>query len=140
MTHQPSKSNEKCLVQLPTFNDDGTEKDIDYWVFCLKDKPCPIHDTQPSKSNEEIAHEIANSGAHVDLTDSIVIEANIETALEAKDRERERAVAAERESLIKAIKLLKSKFDHPSVYTNEHASIYEDFADEIIKTIDPPNN
>lgn len=34
---------EKCLVQIPTYNDDGTAKDIDYWFLCLKDEPCPIH-------------------------------------------------------------------------------------------------
>ena len=47
---------EKCMVQIPDYDDDGTEKDIDYWFYCLKDKPCPIHEpetTTPSPSEWE---------------------------------------------------------------------------------------
>ncbi len=41
----------KCLVEMPTFNDDGTEKDSDYWIACLKDQSCPIHSPKPEQPN-----------------------------------------------------------------------------------------
>lgn len=44
---KPQEGKEKCQVEIPSFNDDGTEKDTDYWFMCLKDKPCPIHPPSP---------------------------------------------------------------------------------------------
>ena len=38
-----AEATEKCMVEIPVFNEDGSEKDRDYWFLCLQDKPCPCH-------------------------------------------------------------------------------------------------
>lgn len=49
---------EKCVVEIPTFDEDGTEKDRDYWHMCLKERPCPIHDATPPTPERECEHEL----------------------------------------------------------------------------------
>ena len=47
-----STKKEKCMVQIPSYDDDGEEKDVDYWFCCLKDMPCPDH----SQSEMELVY------------------------------------------------------------------------------------
>lgn len=44
---------EKCSVEIPHYDEDGTEKDRDYWGMCLKERPCPIHDVEPEQPEWE---------------------------------------------------------------------------------------
>ena len=40
------KEEELCTESVISYNDDGTEKDSDYWYMCLKPKPCSVHDKE----------------------------------------------------------------------------------------------
>lgn len=48
-----TQQEEKCMANIPTYDEDGTIKDRDYWIMCLKDKPCPIHDN-PAQQEDKL--------------------------------------------------------------------------------------
>lgn len=62
---QQQAPQEKCHVEIPSYDEDGTEKDSDYWFMCLKTMPCPVHSTPPqeptptSVTGEEWREEVA---------------------------------------------------------------------------------
>ena len=68
-THN-TREGERCIVEIPTYDDDGiTMKDSDYWILCLKDKPCPIHDdTREGEEREvlDITNKILALIPHID--------------------------------------------------------------------------
>lgn len=75
MNPTPQKEARGCMAQTPTFNDDGTEKDIDYWVYCSHSLPCPYHftssideviDTNERKLEMRPIEETAYAGLNVE--------------------------------------------------------------------------
>ena len=43
----------KCMVEVPSYDEDGTEKDRDYWFGCLNEMPCLLHAEYNPKEPEK---------------------------------------------------------------------------------------
>lgn len=104
----------KCKADVPTHDKDGTMKDSDYWFMCLKDRPCPVHDsinTIIEEEKKEFAEKIdtickqadqyqINAGYPVDVPAKTIILSLLTTSIQ-------RAYEAGRTDILAKIPMLR---------------------------------